>query len=867
MMRVMAVFAVLLLSADAVGAERLVFEGEVRALLKARCFQCHGEAEELSGGLDVRLRRLIVSGGDSGPAIEPGDAESSYLVQRLRDGDMPPEGHGDPLTAEEIALVVNWVNHGAPTAGPEPEEIGSGLVITEADRQHWSFQPVERPPLPTVRQVEMVHTPIDAFLLAKLEEAGLTFSPEADRRTLIRRASFDLLGLPPSPQDVADFIADDSPDAYERLIDRLLASPHYGERWGRHWLDVAGYADSEGVTNDDTPRPWAWKYRDYVIGAFNANLPYDRFVTEQLAGDELADGTAFVATGFLRTAPDGTASTETDAGVARNQVVADTIEIVSGALLGMTVECAQCHEHRYDPIPQADYFRLRAVFEPALNPQQWRTPPQRLVSLYTDADRRQAAALEVEAKEIDAERSRRQAELIETVYRQQLNKVPEAEREAVAAAHDTPAKQRTKEQQSLLRKHPSVNVTAGSLYLYDKQAADELEKLAAKAKAVRDRKPKQEFIRALTEVPGQVPQTFLFHRGDHEQPRQAVAPGDLTVLGGPEIPPDDPKLPTTGRRLAYADCLTSGEHPLVARVFVNRVWMHHFGRGIVETPGDFGHLGTRPTHPELLDWLAAEFVQSGWNVKRLHRLVMLSAAYRQRSRELRAKSREPDSDSGSQLSALSSPLSTDPENRLLWHMPLRRLDAEAVRDAVLAVSGKLNPKPFGTPVPVMADLVGQWVIGIENLNAGRPGPVLPMHGEEFRRSVYVQVRRSRPLAVLETFDAPRMEPHCEVRTNTTVAPQSLLMLNGTFTLAQSEHFADRLLHEAGDDVNEQVALAWQLTYGRDPSAVEQSDAVSFLAAQTRELTGRVKKGEDPRRAALASLCQVLLGSNEFLYVD
>jgi hypothetical protein len=717
--------------------------------------------------------------------------------------------------------------------------------------------------------------------LAKLEEVGLSFSPEAEKRTLIRRASFDLLGLPPSPEDVAAFVADDRPDAYEWLIDRLLASPHYGERWGRHWLDVAGYADSEGVTNADTVRPWAWKYRDYVIGAFNANMPFDRFVAEQLAGDELTDGKKLVATGFLRTAPDGTASNEVEAGLARNQVVANTVEIVSGALLGMTVECAQCHEHRYDPIPQADYFRLRAVFEPALNPKQWRTPPQRLVSLYTDADRKQAAALEAEAKQIDADRARKQAEFIEKVYRQQLAKVPEAEREAVAAAHDAPAKKRSKEQQTLLGKYPSVNVTAGSLYLYDKKAADELAKLAEQAKAVRDRKPKQEFIRALTEMPGQVPTTHLFDRGDHEQPREAIPPGDLTVIVGQDanIPLDDPKLPTTGRRFAYAKHLTSGEHPLVARVFVNRLWMHHFGRGLVETPGDFGHLGTPPTHPKLLDWLAAEFVESGWDVKRLHRLLMLSAAYRQGSgvrgqesgvrmadSSVRIPVRSDESPSGPQPSTLNAQR-VDPENHLLWHMPLKRLDAETVRDAVLAVSGTLNRKPFGEPVPVMADLVGQWVIGIENLNAGRPGAVLPMHGEEFRRSVYVQVRRSRPLAVLETFDAPRMEPHCEIRTSTTVAPQSLLMLNGTFTLAQSEHFADRLRSEAGEDVNEQVALAWRLTYGRNPSPEEQSGAVAFLAAQTQELTGRVKKGTDPRQAALASFCQVLLGSNEFLYVD
>jgi mono/diheme cytochrome c family protein len=420
-------------AADGKSAATVTFEQQVRPILKAHCFQCHGEAGKKEGGLDVRLRRFLVKGGDSGPALKPGDARKSLIVERLRAGEMPP-GDKTKLTAKERKAIERWIAAGAKTSRPEPATIGDGPIITEEERGFWAFQPVKKPAVPAVRNRERARNPIDAFLLRRLEGRQLTFSPEADRRTLIRRATYDLHGLPPTPEEIARFVADERPDAYERLIDRLLDSPRYGERWGRLWLDVAGYADSEGYASDDAVRPWAYKYRDYVVRSFNANKPFDRFVREQLAGDELvkppyrnlqtADIEKLVATGFLRMAPDGTANRGVDQTEARNQVIADTLQIVGSSLLGLTVNCAQCHDHRYDPIPQTDYYRLRAVFEPAYDPKSWRTPAARRLSLYTDVDRQEAARIEAAAAKIDQERLKKQAEYIERTFQKELAKLP-----------------------------------------------------------------------------------------------------------------------------------------------------------------------------------------------------------------------------------------------------------------------------------------------------------------------------------------------------------------------------------------------------------------------------------------------------------
>ncbi|MCA1686178.1 MAG: DUF1549 and DUF1553 domain-containing protein, partial [Planctomycetia bacterium] len=707
-----------------------------------------------------------------------------------------------------------------------------------------------------------VRTPVDAFLLARLETAGLGFSPGADRPTLIRRVSFDLTGLPPTPDEVDAFVADPRPDAYERLVDRLLASPRYGERWARHWLDVAGYADSDGYSPKDPPRKYAYKYRDYLVRVLNADRPWDELVREQLAGDEMlrppysglsaADADRLTATGFLRMAPDGTGESSAEPALARNDVIAGTVKVASSAFLGLTVGCAQCHSHRYDPISHEDYHRFRALFEPAYDPTAWRAPAARLVSLWTDADRARAAEADARVRAVSRERSEAVESLVKAVLDRELAGAPADLQGALRGARETPPAKRTAEQAALLKAYPRVNVTAGNVSLYDgpafRKIASEFDRRTATA---REGRPAEDFVQALTEVPGKVPVTRLLARGDVGQPRKAVGPGELSVLPPASIPADDPDLPTTGRRLAYARHLTDGRHPLLARVLVNRVWLHHFGRGIVETPADFGALGARPTHPELLDWLADAFVRGGWALKPLHRLIVTSTAYRQSSR------RTPALDAA------------DPENRLLGRASVRRLEAESVRDAILAAGGRLNPKMFGPPVPVAPDESGLVVVAVDTRDtAGRPtGKAVPLGVEEFRRSLYVEVRRSLPLSFLEAFDAPAMEPNCERRAASTVAPQSLLLMNNEFVVAQSEAFAARVEAGAGADPDAQVRLAWRLALSTDPGPAEVSEAAAFLARQRDDFAAGPAGGPGPSRRALATFCQALLSSNAFLYVD
>jgi mono/diheme cytochrome c family protein len=877
--------------AHASAASPPVFEKDIRPILKAHCFECHGEGEKLKGGLDLRLRRLMLQGGDEGPVIVPGKPDRSLLFKLVYSGEMPKRDK--KLTREQVALIKQWIAAGANTARPEPAELGKGAGITEEERAFWSFQPVHQPVIPKTKTEDRIRTPIDAFLISALAKQKLGFSPDAEKITLLRRAHFDLIGLPPTTAEVEAFVADTAPDAYEKLIDRLLESPHYGERWGRHWLDVAGYADSDGYSDADPPRGYAYKYRDYVIRSFNVDKPFDRFITEQLAGDELAHATQgspqtaladpqlrelLIATGFLRMGVDGTATPAVaDPGAVRNQVVADTIKIVSTSLLGLSVGCAQCHDHRYDPIPQTDYYRLRAVIEPAYDPKNWRTPDQRLVSLYTEAERKQAAEVEAEAKKVAEEKELKQKQYIEEALTKHLEKFEPPLRDQLRAAYDTPGDKRTAEQKKLLADNPSVNINAGVLYQYNQKAADELKAIDVKIAGIREGKPPEDFICVLTE-PGDPasapPVTYLFHRGDPNQPKEAIHPGGLSVLAPPgqslELPEKDPNLATSGRRLAFARWLASGTNPLVARVLVNRVWLHHFGRGLVGTPSDFGVMGERPSHPELLDWLANDFVQHGWQLKRLHKLIMTSTAYRQSSR--RDPRRDP----------------RDPENHLYWRKPVQRLDAEVIRDSVLAASGALNEAMFGPPVPVRPDVHGQIVVGIDKTEGDNKMPVeVPLKGEEFRRGIYVQARRSRPLAMLHAFDAPVMEVNCERRQSSTVATQSLMLMNSQFILDQAGRFALRLQHEAllrqeyGGQAW-QVARAWELAFSRTPTVLELADALEFLSRQTdhlktvvEETDEKAKKDEKSKRAAkpapelqaLTDLCQALLSANEFLYVD
>lgn len=836
--------------------EPLTFEQHVRPILKAYCLDCHGAGEKLKGGLDLRLKRFAEKGGNSGPVLVPGNPGKSLLLQRMKSGEMPTTEKKVP--AEMIAVVEKWIAGGAHARRAEPTTLQPGIDIPPEERAYWFFQPLRRVEPAKFGPGGRVRTPIDAFVLTKLREKKLSFQDDADRLTLIRRASLDLLGFPPSQREIDAFLAEIAPDAYEKLLDRLLASPHYGERWARHWLDVVGYADSAGDGVADTPRPYAWRYRDYVIRSFNADKPLDLFVIEQLAGDELAPPPwnnlkpeqmdQLVATGFLRTAPDPTASKLGQAEA--EQVVADTLKIVGSSLLGLTVGCAQCHDHRYDPIPQADYFRLRAVFEPALNPAQWRGAGQRRVSLFTDADRGKSAAIEAEAAKLQAAVTEKQLKYVEDAFEKELTKFPEDQRAALRSAFRTSAAKTTAEQKRLVAANPKLNLGPGTLYQYNQAAADEIKKLQGAVNAERAKKPVEEFLDVANEVPGQVPVTKIFHRGDYRQPKGAVEPGDLTIAAPEgkrfEIVPKDPKSSTsTGRRIAFARHLTSGEHPLLGRVLVNRIWQHHFGRGIVNTPGDFGVLGERPSHPELLDWLALKLVRQGWSMKTLHKLIMTSTVYRQSSRRTPAQD------------------VIDGSNMLLGRYPLRRLDAEVLRDRILLTAGRLDRTPFGPSIAVVEDLVGQG-------NAPDDKP---------RRSIYLQVRRTKPVAFLAAFDAPTAELNCDRRVGTTSAPQALMLMNSEFILKQAGYFAARVRKETPTDFDrdriarlsmknprlaQYAAFAWREAYQRSATVDEIEIASVFLVRQIEHLRANVA---DPELAALANLCQQLLSSNEFLHVD
>ncbi len=854
------------------GEPELLFERDVRPILKTHCFQCHGEEDKREAGLDARLVRQLMAGGESGAAIVSGNASDSLLWQRIDAGEMPPKGK---LSETEKQLVHDWIEQGAKTARPEPAIVPNETEWTDEERRYWAFQPVERPALPDVRSADRLRTSIDYFLLVDLESQGRSFSPQADRATLARRLAFDLLGLPLTPQRMASFIANDAPDAYDQLVEELLASPAYGERWARHWLDPAGYADSDGYTENDRERPWAWRYRDYVIRSLNQDKPFDDFIVEQLAGDELVaqpyqnlshdDIERLTATGFLRTAPDGTGDVG-DQNAARNDVVAETIKIVSTSVLGITVGCAQCHSHRYDPISHHDYHRIRALFEPSLDWKNWRDHGARQINLWTTEEHAAAAQVDKELRDIEGQRATALQEIVNGIFEKVVVTLTPEQQVVAREAKATAADKRTAVHNQILKDYPRLNVDGGSAILYEpKLIADHNKKFEDMIAASKAKRPEDNFIACLTEVPGNKPVTYRFSRGDPQQPRDEVAPGELSVLPVGYIPDDDPSLPTTGRRLAFARHLTNGRHPLVARTLVNRFWMHHFGRGIVPTPADFGRLGEPPSHPALLDWLADEFVRSGWSLKSLHRLIVRSTAYQQ--------------------SSVRSENDPDTENRYWGRMSARRLEAEAIRDAMLEVSGTRTDVMFGPSSTVNPDEFGQVVVG----SATRDGNGIMVTKsedtpEKFRRSLYVQVRRSLPLGMLEPFDLAAVSPNCDRRASSTVAPQSLLMMNNEVVLTLADRFALRVEREVGSELAAQMARAWLLAFGVPPDQNELQAGIALLLSERQHFQSiadsiaaakppNEKQAEkpsgmaSPEQQALALLCQALFSSNRFLYVD
>ncbi len=825
---------------------------KVDFIFEVKCLQCHGPKQQ-EGGLDFRTRDALLKGGKSGPALVPGAAHKSLLVQRIAADQMPPRHlryklSVRPVTEPELYWIRQWIDAGAVAAPPHPRAVDDdSLQVSAEDRKWWSFQAPRRPPMPQVKNTGGVRTPIDAFVLAKLEAAGLGFAPEADRLTLLRRAYLDLHGLPPSPTEIQEFLKDQAPDAYERLLDRLLASPRYGERWAQPWLDAAGYADSEGSLSSDPIYPEFYRYRDYVIRSLNADKPYDRFLLEQLAGDELADYSRLrrltqeaadnlVATGFLRTAIDPTVSPETNFPADRYQVLADTVEIVSSSLLGLTLRCARCHSHKYDPISQRDYYQFMALFAAAYAPRDWRTPPQRFLVLAGTEDQEEIRKHNAGVDARLAGLKKVQGDLVKTytarLFEKKLAQVPLPLQDRVRQALQTPPAKRDGPLKELAAKYEKLlRVDAKELpasFSEYKQKSAALEESIKSVENTRRSLPK---AHGLTDVDTTGTPFFLLKRGEWDDRGPQVLPNVPAVFRSDKnsftIARPGTGARTTGRRLALARWLVRPDHPLTARVLVNRVWQQHFGAGIVATPDDFGHTGAKPTHPELLDWLATEFVAQAWSLKKLHRLIMTSSVYRQQSRWRREAA------------------AFDPENKLLWRMPLRRLDAEALRDSVLAVSGQINLAMYGPPVQV---------------ETGPDGQVSTKHSFEFqRRSVYMLHRRSTPLTVLEQFDAPRLTTNCVQRRTSTVVSQALLMLNSEFMDMQASRLAARVLKEAGQEPPALLEHAYQLVLGRAPTVRERQLGVEFLQKQTR--------GYQDRSKALADFCLVLLNSAEFLYLD
>ncbi len=705
---------------------------------------------------------------------------------------------------------------------------GAGALEPSAawpdDREaHWAFRAPVRPVVPSPRQAGWGRTPIDAFVLHDLEAFGLATAEEADRATLIRRLRFDLTGLPPSPGEVAAFVADPRPDAYERLVDRLLSTPAYGERWARPWLDLARYAESDGFKSDKT-RPHAWRYRDWVVQALNDDVPYDRFLTLQLAGDEVAPGDpkAFVATGFNRNWP--FEDNNKVPGLNHQLMLDDMTDTTASVFLGLTVACARCHDHKFDPIRQVDYYRFQAIFA-ATGPRDDRplVPPfDAAVHEFVDG-----------AHAEDLGRAKRALAVVERPFLMGLLKDRMAGLPAdLRQALETNPEERSAFQEDLLTKNAARLVVDPAALRAAMPEAARLRwgtltgVVQEVAKSGPDALP---VASGMADSGVEAPPTFLRIKGNPSRPGEAVTPGFPAIFGAAPLPLMEAGGSSTGRRAALALWLTRPEHPLTARVMVNRLWQGHFGRGLVATPSDFGTRGAEPSHPELLDWLAEEFVSRGWSLKAMHRLMVTSSSYRQSS------------------TPPARTLAEDPDNALFGRMPRRRLEGEAVRDALLAVSGTLNPAMGGPSVfpdlPPGVQTRGGWTRSVEA-------------SDRDRRSLYVFARRNLKYPLFDAFDAPDPNVTCPERNVSVNAPQALMLLNADVVIASARDFAGRLRREEADEsAASRVERAFRLALGRGPDPVERDRAVAFLA----------NGAEDPE--TLADFCHALLNLNEFVFVD
>jgi hypothetical protein len=802
-------------------ARRIDFRRDVYPLLKSRCFKCH-QGARARAGYRLDLRDEILGKTKGQPLVRVGGSAQSRLIHLVAgavpDKTMPENGRR--LTANEVGLLRAWIDQGL-TWDAQLLPAGSGAS------RHWAFRPVTRPAVPRVKNNARLRNPVDAFIAARQEAWGVIPAPRASRPVLIRRLYLDLIGIPPRPEEIDAFEADNSPAAYERQVERLLASPHYGERWGRHWLDVARWAESEGYESNH-PRPHAWRYRDYVVRTFNRDTPYDRFVREQVAGDELLpySDDNLIATGFLAAAR--LSSNEEDEDRQRNDILVDIVNATGSAFLGLTLNCAQCHRHKFDPIPAKDYYRFQGFFvkgQPAnlalRDSNLWKAYEAAKPADYDPAVRLRDLILQKAEKRLTAR-------LKSSLPREMLQ------------ALDTPADRRTPRQQELARQagfrlRLGITRIEQAIRPEDRKLFKELKrKIAALEKRMLDK-----------------PQTFGFYSPATSPTRVEVLPmkgfyplpyepaalararpyflasgevhrrGPVVDVGWPEVFGPVPKGAAGNRpRLSLADWLTSRRNPLTARVWVNRLWHYHFGRGLVATPGDFGLKGAPCTHPELLDWLASELMASGWSTKHLHRLLVCSSTYCQ----------------GSTIHAGNTRL--DPQNKWWWRWQPRRLEAEAIRDSMLAAGGELDRR------------------------LGGPGIVARRENSR-RRSLYLFQKRENPPALQGLFDGPNASAEsCPRRSVSTVPLQALYLLNNDFALGRARALARRVFREAGADQARQTDTAFFLALGRRPDEAECRAAETFFASQARAV-GR--PGEPP--AALVLFCQAVLNLNEFVYLE
>ncbi|MDE0106422.1 MAG: PSD1 and planctomycete cytochrome C domain-containing protein [Bryobacterales bacterium] len=848
------------------------YEREIQPLLSERCVACHGGSSPQSD-LDLRTLASTLRGGKHGPVVQEGFSEKSILVRQLVNGVMPPEGASEPLNDAEIELIREWIDEGqfadyVDLGNPLDREFteAEASPVTASDRQYWAFRaPLASAP-PGVKASSAIRTPIDAFLVAALESHGLTYSSAAPRQTLLRRAYFDLWGLPPTPEQAAEFLADERPDAYERLLDRLLESPRYGQRWGRFWLDAAGYVDTKGKdyrAETLTLSPGIWRYRDYVIDSFNADKPWNRFLTEQLAGDELYDWRnaeqfstemleTLVATGYLRTVLDATDEDISDRPADRYDTLFALLDKVSRSAVGLTLSCARCHSHKYDPIPQRDYYRFLALFSAAYNPSDWIQPKKRLLYTVSPAEKKRIdahnEAVDAKVKNLTDELEEISTPYRDSLFEAKLKEVPSADREDFQVAFAAIEKDRSEAQKDLVKKFGSI-VEVSDKEIVGVASPGHKERLSQLRRDIAEWKAERtglERVQALWDGRS-LPTVRLLQRGSVESPGPAVKPGFLSVLCSAEEPClATPSLnragETTGYRLALAEWLTDPKHPLTSRVIVNRIWQHHFGTGIVATPDNFGSNGSPPSHPELLDWLAVDFVKHGWRVKRLHKMIMLSTVYRQSSSRA-------DNAAGERAAI------EDPDNRLLWRMPLRRLEAEALRDSILAVGGNLDDSLGGPAV---------------ELDHQPDGLQLAVAEGARRRSVYMTARRTWSLTFMGTFDFPNIDTTCTRRAPSATPLQSLTMMNSDFVMENAAAVARRVMDfQVGrpTDLERLARAAYGAILAREPSSEEIALARDHLENQQRLYVRANAATEEALAKSVESLAHMLISSNEFLYVD